>query len=232
MLGRKIDGAKPVSLPHVRAILEQRSGEPDFGYEQQTSLEYARKFAKLTPADADKLAGELAEFDTLKPETITKIVDILPAHLSTLQAVLLKDRITLAPDKLTKVLELIAKFRTKMVEPPEPKVEGEHAPIGGEPEEAPAAEAEKSPAKAEDGDAKKSKSSSKAKEKAAESQTPLDASAAEGQAAKELVKSSKGEKEATAEKSEKSEKAEKAPKEKAAKGEKAKKEKVEASRAK
>ena len=62
MLGRKIDGAKPVSLPHVRAILEQRSGEPDFGYEQQTSLEYARKFAKLTPADADKLSKELVQF--------------------------------------------------------------------------------------------------------------------------------------------------------------------------
>ncbi len=218
MLGRKIDGAKPVSLPHVRAILEQRSGEPDFGYEQQTSLEYARKFAKLTPADADKLMGELAEYDTLKPETITKIVDILPAHLSTLQAVLLKDRITLAPDKLTKVLELIGKFRTKMVAPPEPKVEGEHAPIGGEPE-VPAAEAGKG-----EEEGKKSKSSSKAKEKAAKAETPLDASAAEGEAAAELVKSSKVEKE----KEEKSEKGEKAPKEKSAKeakGEKAKKEK-------
>ncbi len=179
MLGRKVEGAKPVSLPHVRAILEQRSAEPDFGYEQQMSLDYARKFAKLTPADADKLAADLAEFDALKPETITKIVDILPAHLSTLQAILAKDRITLPADKTTKVLDKISHFRTKMVAPPEPTTEP--GPIG----EVAAEEAKKEeakPAKEEEG--KKAKG---AKEKA-ESASPLDASAAEGKAAAALVK--------------------------------------------
>ncbi len=185
MLGRKVEGAKPVSLPHVRAILEQRSGEPDFGYEQQTSLDYARKFAKLTPADADKLEADLAEFEALKPETITKLVDILPAHLSTLQAILAKDRITLPADKLSKVLEKIAHFRTKMVAPPE--ITTEPAPVPTDASiaaEDAKAEAEGKKAKGEE-EGKKAKG---AKEKPAEAASPLDASAAEGKAAAALVK--------------------------------------------
>lgn len=183
MLGRKVEGAKPVSLPHVRAILEQRSGEPDFGYEQQMSLDYARKFAKLTPADADKLAADLAEFEALKPETITKLVDLLPAHPSTLQAILAKDRITLPAASATKVMEKIAHYRTKMVAPPEPSA----APASGE-------AAEEAGAKKAEEEGKKAKGAAAAKEKPAESESPLDASAAEGKAAKALVKSDKEDK--------------------------------------
>ena len=188
MLGRKVEGTKPVSLPHVRAILEQRAGEPDFGYEQQMSLDYARKFAKLTPADADKLAADLAEFEALKPETITKLVDILPAHLSTLQAILAKDRITLSPDKLAKALDKIAHFRTKMVTPPEPSTEPAPVPTD-------ASIAAEDAAKSE-AEGKKTKGGEKAaaKEKPVEASSPLDASAAEGKAAKALVKSEKEEK--------------------------------------
>lgn len=182
MLGRKVEGAKPISLPHVRAILEQRSGEPDFGYEQQMSLDYARKFAKLTPADADKLAADLAEFEALKPETITKLIDILPAHPATMQAILAKDRITLPAASATKVMEKIAHYRTKMVAPPEPSA----APAGGE-------AAEEAGEKKAEEEGKKAKAK-EAKEKQAEAGSPLDASAAEGKAAAALVKSDKEDK--------------------------------------
>lgn len=202
MLGRKVEGVKPVSLPHVRAILEQRSGEPDFGYEQQMSLDYARKFAKLTPADADRLAADLAEFDALKPETITKLVDLLPAHPSTMQAILAKDRITLPAASATKVMEKIAHYRTKMVAPPEATA----APAGGEAVE------EAGEKKAEE-EGKKAKGAAAAKEKPVESESPLDASAAEGKAAAALVKSEKEDK-AKAPKADKSDSKDKAKKEK------------------
>ncbi|MCL6088609.1 MAG: RNA polymerase Rpb4 family protein [Candidatus Marsarchaeota archaeon] len=152
MLGRKVEGARPVSLVEVRRILEQRSGEPDFGYEQQTSLDYTRKFAKLTPEDAAKLEKELAgEVSALKPEVIVKLVDILPTHASTIIAICAKERITLSAPQTQKCLDVIAKFRERMVEPP---------PVPETPvPDAPAAEAAPvEAAKKEEGAKKESKS--------------------------------------------------------------------------
>ena len=71
MLGRKVENPRPATLAEVRKILEQRSVEPDFGYEQQTSLDYARKFAKLTPEDAAKFSKEMTEeIPALKGEAL------------------------------------------------------------------------------------------------------------------------------------------------------------------
>ncbi len=121
MLGRKVEGAHPVSLVEVRQILEPRSVEADFGYEQQTSLDYARKFAKLTPEDAAKMAKELGEeIPALKGEHTVKFVDILPTHPSSISAILAPTRIALSPAQTAKCLEIIAKFRERMVAPPAP----------------------------------------------------------------------------------------------------------------
>ncbi|VVB56688.1 Uncharacterised protein [uncultured archaeon] len=121
MLGRKVEGAHPVSLVEVRRILEERSAEPDFGYEQQTSLDYARKFAKLTPEDAAKMAKELGEeIPALKGEALAKIIDMLPLHASSITAILAQSRIALSDAQSAKCLDIIAKFRERMVAPPPP----------------------------------------------------------------------------------------------------------------
>lgn len=118
MLGRKVEKVRPVLLAEVRQILEQRLGEPDFGYEQQTSLDYARKFSKLTLEDANKLYQELSEeFPSLKPETIIKLVDILPKHASTILAILAKERASFSAAQMQKCLEMISKYRERMIAP-------------------------------------------------------------------------------------------------------------------
>ena len=143
MLGRKVEGAHAVSLVEVRQILEQRAGEPDFGYEQQTSLDYARKFAKLTPEDAGKMSKELGEeIPALKGEALSKLIDMLPLHASSITAILAHSRIALSPAQSAKCLELIAKYRERMVAPP-PPVEVP-APV----EESPAEDAGAKPASA------------------------------------------------------------------------------------
>lgn len=144
MLGRKVESTRPVSLVEVKRILEQRSVEPDFGYEQQTSLDYARKLAKLTVEDAAKLEKELVEeVPALKAEALVKIVDILPVHESTIGAILAKERISLSPAQNAAVLEIVAKFRTKMIAPPEPEKKEEAAETEAAKEEVKVAEAEK-----------------------------------------------------------------------------------------
>lgn len=137
-LGKKVENPRPVCLADVKAILGERGAQPDFGYEQQMSLDYSKRFCRLKPEDAHALAKALAEFEPLKPEGITKIVDLLPEFASTLCALLLKDKVTLSADQTAKVLALVAKFREKMIEPevvaPAPKPEepaGEPSPDSG-----------------------------------------------------------------------------------------------------
>lgn len=171
MLGKRTENPRPILLAEVRDILEKRSAQPDFGYEQQTSLDYCRKFSKIPLDVAKKLAKELGEFENLHPESLFKIVDILPPHKSTMLAILLKDKSTLTSEEADKAMALIAHARTKIIEEPAvvaPGAVGE--PASGElpaaPAAAPAAKAEeKKSAKEDEGEKKKAKADAPEAEK-------------------------------------------------------------------
>jgi len=172
MLGRKVESARPVSLVEVKRILEQRAAEPDFGYEQQTSLDYARKLAKLTVEDAAKMEKELVEeVPALKAEALVKIVDILPVHESTIGAILAKERISLSPSQNAKVLEIAAKFRTKMIAPPEPEKKEEAVTTELAKEESKTAETDKPAAKKEKAEKEPTEKKEGKAKKAAESKS-------------------------------------------------------------
>ncbi|MEM4348263.1 MAG: hypothetical protein QXN37_01705 [Candidatus Anstonellaceae archaeon] len=103
---------KPVTLAEVVRILEKRQGTGgEFGFEQQTSLEYARRFAHLKFSDAQEMLGELLAME-LKPEAAVKIVDILPTKQQ-LMLILAKDKIELPGKKIDTILEIVEKYRKK-----------------------------------------------------------------------------------------------------------------------
>jgi DNA-directed RNA polymerase subunit F len=118
MLGRKETNSVPATLAQVKEILGSRSKEPDFGYEQQTCLDYANSFCKLTEPDALSLLGELKGVDGLSEEAAIKITDILPPCKSTLQTILAKDKIILDEAALATILELVGKASKKRISPP------------------------------------------------------------------------------------------------------------------
>lgn len=146
MLGKKTENPRPVSLAEVKAMLSTRAAEPDFGYEQQLSLDYSKKFCKLTPEDAKALGAGLSKIEALQPESVAKIIDILPEHAPTLQAILAREKITLSEKDLEKTLALVSEARTRMIAIEEPKPEGEGAAEGSA--TAPAAEPPSAPAEA------------------------------------------------------------------------------------
>ncbi|MFH1094723.1 MAG: hypothetical protein V1728_00730 [Candidatus Micrarchaeota archaeon] len=115
MLGKKTENPRPVSLAEVKAMLLARASEPDFGYEQQLSLDYSKKFCKLSLEDARALSAGLSKIEALLPDSVAKIVDILPEHAPTLQAILAKEKISLPEKDLEKTLELVHEARAKMI---------------------------------------------------------------------------------------------------------------------
>jgi DNA-directed RNA polymerase subunit F len=140
MLGRKQENSRVASLAQVKEILKSRSAEPDFGFEQQSCLDYANKFCKLGSEDAAQLQASLEEISSITAEAAIKLVDILPQSPSTVQIILAKEKITLDEPGLAKTMELINAARERMIAPP-PKAEEEG--------EKPAEQAQETPAEPE-----------------------------------------------------------------------------------
>ena len=119
MIGKGANEVRPATLAEVVKVLEKRQGTiGEFGFEQQTTLDYAKRFAKLKLSDAQELSEELVKLG-LKPETATKVADILPANKAQLGLILIKDRAEITDKKVGEVEELIAKYskKAKKLEP-------------------------------------------------------------------------------------------------------------------
>lgn len=143
MIGKGANEIRPATLAEVEKILEKRQGTAgEFGFEQQTTLDYAKKFAKLKLSEAQELAKELEELG-VKPETAVKLADILPINKGQFALILAKDRASLSDKKVIEIEELVAKYSKKAK-----KIESSKAPL----EEAKPAE---SPAPAEKAEEKK-----------------------------------------------------------------------------
>lgn len=114
MIGKGANTIRPATLAEVEKILDKRQGVGggEFGFEQQTSLEYAKRFAHLKFSDAKEMLEELVKQD-VKEETAVKIVDLLPKNNSQLMLILSKDKVELPEKKLARVEEIIAEYGKK-----------------------------------------------------------------------------------------------------------------------
>ena len=84
MIGKNIIDSKPITISEAKEILDKKiqsktneDGQIDdhvFTYEQNITIDYVTKFAKLSSDDAKELTNKLEEFITL-PQAV-KIVDI------------------------------------------------------------------------------------------------------------------------------------------------------------
>ena len=135
MIGKGANEIRPAMLSEVEKILEKRQGTAgEFGFEQQTTLEYAKRFSHLKYNDAKEMLDELEKLE-VKTETAVKIVDLLPKNKSQLMLILVKDKVELAEKKMEKVEALIAEY-AKKAKKFEPKIEA----LPDAPSAAPAAE--------------------------------------------------------------------------------------------
>ena len=126
MIGKGANSIRPATLAEVLKILEKRhgSGGGEFGFEQQTTEDYAKRFAHLKLSDAEEMFKELVDMG-MKPESAAKVVDILPKNKAQLMLILQKSDL---PDKKVPDVEaLVEKFskKAKKFEPrsiEEPKI--------------------------------------------------------------------------------------------------------------
>ena len=101
-----------VTLPEMRGVLlrvesERIAAEKEMSYEFRRSIEHANQLAKTSPEKADALAAELLKMEKMKPEIAFRIANIMPKTRDEVRAIYAKERYTLSPDELDKIIELV-----------------------------------------------------------------------------------------------------------------------------
>jgi len=109
MIGRRIVASKDVTIAEVSEILSQVK-EEELGFEQSKTLEYAKKFLKLSKEDADAMIKELMENDKIARTKAVKIVDLMPKQPDEIKVIFAKETFSLDDKEILYVLEIVKKY--------------------------------------------------------------------------------------------------------------------------
>ena len=111
----KVMKIEPVSLAEVKEVLKAKKAEKELNYEQEVTMKYIEKFAKLTLKQTNDLLKSLDEISFLKENKELKyqIVAALPTHEEQARLFLPKD-VEATDDELKQIVALTKKFGDKL----------------------------------------------------------------------------------------------------------------------
>ncbi len=108
-MSRKLLQEKIVTNSEAKGILEKVK-EEDLGEFQRRTLDYARKFSKIPPNQAEKLVDELSSKLQLDRNDAIQIVNSLPKTIEELRAVLTVKGRFVSTDQLNGILEIMKRY--------------------------------------------------------------------------------------------------------------------------
>jgi len=111
VIGKKVLETEPVSITKIKEILEDLEKDYELNYEQNLTLDHARKFSKLEIEDAQKLIEELQ--DLVKKKYAIRIADMLPQDLADLRLLFAKERVPIKKEDLDKILKIVKNYPPK-----------------------------------------------------------------------------------------------------------------------
>jgi DNA-directed RNA polymerase subunit F len=101
---------KAVSFTYAKEQLEKRKKDSELGYEQQNTLEYLEKFAKLSESDCEKLRKELEELNILSEKQIMELVNLLPSKEDLVKTILSKEKLEFSGENIKEITKILKKF--------------------------------------------------------------------------------------------------------------------------
>jgi DNA-directed RNA polymerase subunit F len=102
-----------VSLAEVRDLLTQENEKRgELNSIQGSAMQHAQTTCKISVDQAKALVAELEQnFDFITDPIAFKIADLLPKYSGDVHAIFWKERITLEPDVINKIIETVAKYQ-------------------------------------------------------------------------------------------------------------------------
>lgn len=110
---RRILETRELTLPEVKALLEQRASEAELDRIQHVTLDYVIKFCKIDPDAARELRKELKDGFNLSQFAIIQIINIMPETIEELRTLLIREEKTLSTEELKEILRILDKYRRK-----------------------------------------------------------------------------------------------------------------------
>lgn len=107
MIGKEIVSQRSATVAEVKEIMEAQKADRELGFEQQVTMEYAQKVAKLDAKKAQKFVAVLEKMEKLTPEIAVKIVDMMPASKEQLMVIVSKERYTLSEKEVEQIIALM-----------------------------------------------------------------------------------------------------------------------------
>jgi DNA-directed RNA polymerase subunit F len=104
------EDGKFVSLADALKMLEKETEKRELGYEQKLAFAHAQQFSKMNIEMSEKLRAELMKMGHMTESLAYKIVEILPNHVDDIRVIFSKERHTLSPEEIEKILEAVRKY--------------------------------------------------------------------------------------------------------------------------
>ncbi|MCK5309731.1 MAG: RNA polymerase [Thermoplasmata archaeon] len=99
-----------LTLAEIKELLEKEQEVRVLTMEQNYALEHATKYSRLDAKDARKLVNELVEIEQISDAMACKLVDLMPQHPDEINAVFLKERITIDDNVISQILDKVKKY--------------------------------------------------------------------------------------------------------------------------
>jgi DNA-directed RNA polymerase subunit F len=111
MIGKKVINQEPVPLAEVKELIAKKKKAGELSYEQNLTLEYCKKFSKLSIKDGATLIEELVQLDKLSKENAIELADLLPKTSDEVKLVFAKEHFVLSDEDVTSILDILSKYR-------------------------------------------------------------------------------------------------------------------------
>ena len=98
---------KLITNTEAKEILKERGKEVELGYEQKNSLDYLKKYDKLTMKKVENILEELKKITKLRERQIVGIINMMPEDNDDLRLVMEKDYSSLTDDEKKLILETV-----------------------------------------------------------------------------------------------------------------------------
>lgn len=110
----QITNKEPITLAELKAELntiQKRDGEPSF--RAGKTIDYINQLKPITKTAAQELTKKIddLEIPRLKPEHITKIIDILPTTPDEVKVILQGYALTVTKENLTKIVDTVKEYK-------------------------------------------------------------------------------------------------------------------------
>ncbi|AKG91606.1 DNA-directed RNA polymerase, subunit F [Geoglobus ahangari] len=95
----------------LEKLVEKRKEIGELSFEARKTMNYLSAVAKLDAEKARELVDELEKLPHVTREIAIKIADILPDIPDEVRVVYAKERVTLTPEQIQEILDIVKKYK-------------------------------------------------------------------------------------------------------------------------